>query len=485
MTRATIKSGTVNILNTIIGAGILAMPYGLRQNGLLLGCILIIWSACTSAFGLYLQNKVARYTGQRGSVSFFSLAQITYPNLSIIFDTAISIKCFGVAVSYLVVVGDVMPKIMESLRVDESSIFMDRKLWITIIMALVVAPLSFLKNLSSLKYTSVLALFSIAYLICLVIGNYLVEVKETHSFIPPKQIDWIGPVNISDTLSSLPLFVFSFTFQQLFFALLNELQPDAKDGSLTRQSNFIIWNALITALFCYLIVAIFGYFTFGRDVEADIITMYSPSSIYTLIGNISIVIMSALSFPLQCHPCRGSVNHVIYFIKNGVKSAKLRKKLRQERTNYGSLDNGYATSSDVESIASADTNNNLSSSIISTTPMEGAHDTMGHAPIVVPMTTRRFYMITTAIVLLGYIVALSVTSLARVLAFVGSTGSTSIAFILPGLFAYMLMKPLEPRTKMNNLEKFCKYGGLALAIWGFIVMITCLSAIFLLEVEHK
>ncbi|CAK9438970.1 uncharacterized protein LODBEIA_P31940 [Lodderomyces beijingensis] len=483
MTRATIKSGTANILNTIIGAGILAMPYGLRQNGLLFGSILIAWSACTSAFGLYLQNKVARYTGQRGSVSYFSLAQVTYPQLSIVFDTAISIKCFGVGVSYLVVIGDLMPKIMESLEVSPDSFLMGRNFWITVIMATVVAPLSFLKKLSSLRNTSILSLFSIAYLICLVIGNYAARAaaEGNHSGtvipIPAKQTDWIGPISWERTLSSFPMFVFSYTCHQNMFAIINELQPDEKDGSQTRQSNFIIWNALLTASASYLLVAVFGYLTFGRQVSADIITMYSPNSISTLIGNLSIVIMSSLSFPLQCHPCRGSVNHVIYFIKKGVKNSKLRKELARQR-HYGCIEGGdlSAAASDVESLNSFSGANNLESSIISTTPMEGAHDTLGHAPIIVPLSTRRFYIITTVIVILAYLVALSVTSLAMVLAFVGSLGSTSIAFILPGLFGYLLMKPLEPRTKLNNLERFCKYGGLALAIWGFVVMVTCLTA---------
>ena len=146
MGRATIKSGTINLLNTIIGAGILAMPYGLKSNGLLLGCILIVWSSLTSSMGLYLQNKVAKYTDQRGAVSYFSLAQLTYPNLSILFDSAISIKCFGVGVSYLVVIGDLMPKIMESINVKPDLIFMARNFWITIFMVVIVTPLSYLKN---------------------------------------------------------------------------------------------------------------------------------------------------------------------------------------------------------------------------------------------------------------------------------------------------------------------------------------------------
>jgi amino acid permease len=57
------------------------------------------------------------------------------------------------------------------------------------------------------------------------------------------------------------------------------------------------------------------------------------------------------------------------------------------------------------------------------------------------MSDLRFAVITTVILILAYITALSVTSLARVLAFVGSTGSTSISFILPGLFYYKISDP--------------------------------------------
>jgi amino acid permease len=57
------------------------------------------------------------------------------------------------------------------------------------------------------------------------------------------------------------------------------------------------------------------------------------------------------------------------------------------------------------------------------------------------MSDVRFALITTLILTLAYITALSVSSLDRVLAFVGSTGSTSISFILPGLFYYKISDP--------------------------------------------
>lgn len=463
MGKATIKSGSINLLNTIIGAGILAMPFGLKQNGIVFGSLLILWSALTSAFGLYLQNKVAKYTQQQNAVSYFSLCQLTYPQLSIIFDGAIAIKCFGVGVSYLVVIGDLMPKIMESCNVPAESLFMHRNFWISVFVAVIVAPLSYLKKLDSLKYTSVVALFSVVYLICLVVQHYFAGYGDAEVVV-----DWVGPKSWKSTLSSFPIFVFAYTCHQNMFAIINELEPSERSGSQTRQSNWIIRNAICTACASYILVGIVGYLTFGNAVNANIISMYPKNSVSSLIGRLCIVIMVSLLFPLQCHPCRGSLNHIRFFIANGVRSSKLR------HANSGS---GYSQlASDSESF--------VDESFISTTPMEGAHDTDGHDPIIVKLTTRQFYIITTCIVVGAYLVAISVTSLARVLAFVGSTGSTSISFILPGLFGFLLIKPLNGASQLETLEKFCKYGGCALSVWGVIVMVVCLGATIFLGATH-
>lgn len=475
MGKATVKSGSINLLNTIIGAGILAMPYGLKSNGLFFGAALIVWSSLTSAFGLYLQNKVAKYTQQQGAVSYFSLCQLTYPQLLVIFDGAIAVKCFGVGVLYLVVIGDLMPKIVESAGVSTGSILLQRNLWISVFMVGVVAPLSFLKKLDSLKYTSVVALVSVVYLICLVVEHYIADTTP----VDGRVVEWLGPVSWRQTLTLFSIFVFAYTCHQNMFAIINELQPSDKHGSQTRQANLIIRNAISIACVLYLVVGVTGYLTFGNTVNANIISMYARDSVPSLIGRLAIVVMVSLSFPLQCHPCRGSVNHVIHFITSGGSATgwKLRKNTLSANAE------GYTAISDApDSDSAADTS--FDHSLISTTPMEGAQDTDGHAPVVVPLTTTKFYVITSVIVVASYLVAMTVKSLAHVLAFVGATGSTSISFILPGIFSYMLIKPLDGSSQLNLLEKFCKYGGLVLSVWGFVVMVVCLSASIFLGATH-
>ena len=108
------------------------MPLALSHMGILLGTIVVIWSGFTAGFGLYLQARCARYL-DRGSASFFALSQITYPNAAVIFDAAIAIKCFGVGVSYLIIIGDLMPGVIEGFtkNVSGASFLYDRHFWVT------------------------------------------------------------------------------------------------------------------------------------------------------------------------------------------------------------------------------------------------------------------------------------------------------------------------------------------------------------------
>ena len=108
------------------------MPLAMSRMGILLGTAVIIWSGLTAGFGLYLQTRCASYL-DRGSASFFALSQITYPNAAVIFDAAISIKCFGVGVSYLIIIGDLMPGVVQGFTSDVHGLqfLLDRHFWVT------------------------------------------------------------------------------------------------------------------------------------------------------------------------------------------------------------------------------------------------------------------------------------------------------------------------------------------------------------------
>lgn len=173
------------------------------------------------------------------------------------------------------------------------------------------------------------------------------------------------------------------------------------------------------------------------------------------------------SYPLQVHPCRASVDAVLKWRPMGSSAASspiLGSPSRNSLLGHGG----------------------------------------GHAPRRSEMSETRFAAITTVIIVLSYIVAMTVSSLERVLAYVGSTGSTSISFILPGLFYYKISSPDSPLhqrlmkedddqdeyvsdddsgeqvgliTKMRTRSfqrLILRRASLGLAIYGACVMVTCL-----------
>lgn len=441
-------SSVINLANTILGAGLLAMPSALSKMGIFLGIFVIAWAGFTSGFGLYLQTRCARYV-DRGHVSFAALSQLTYPNASILFDAAIAVKCFGVAVSYLIIIGDLMPGVVVGFapNAEDIAFLVDRQFWITAFM-LIVIPLSFLRRLDSLKYTSIIALFSIAYLVILVVAHYIKgDTLESRGNV--RVFEWSGAVS---ALAAFPVIVFAYTCHQNMFSILNEIANNSHFRTTT-----VILASIGGACALYILTGITGYLSYGDNIKGNIVSMY-PTAAASTIGRLAIVILVMFSYPLQIHPCRASIDACARW--------------RPRRSNPS---DPSPTRSLVGNSASK--------------PRQ-------------EMSDLRFAIVTTTLIVLSFITAMTVSSLSLVLAYVGSTGSTTISFILPGLFYYKISDP-ESATHQRLVKDeddesefasgveggasregndnrdwrrgLLRNAALALAVYGCVVMVTCLG----------
>lgn len=182
------------------------------------------------------------------------------------------------------------------------------------------------------------------------------------------------------------------------FSVINEIK-DNTPASIVG----VISSSIGSAASIYVLVAITGYLTFGNTVLGNIVMMY-PSSAASTIGKAAIVVLVMFSVPLQVHPCRASLDAVLRW--------------RPNRSHRGP---------DSPSNRSLLSNN--------------SGPTDSHGAPAVAMSDMRFALLTTVIIVLAYITSLTVSQLDRVLAYVGATGSTSISFILPGLFYYKISDP--------------------------------------------
>lgn len=273
------------------------------------------------------------------------------------------------------------------------------------------------------------------------------------------------------------------------FSILNEINDDSHS-----RTTGVVVASIGGACMIYITVAITGYLSFGNSVLGNIVGMCksmvltvlwtsaalvdvsidAPSAAST-VGKAAIVILVMFSYPLQVHPCRASFDAVL--------------KWRPLRTHHQS--------------PNASPSRAVLPSTLGKSGIQAQVDTMEEV---------RFAAITTAIIVLSYIVAMTVSSLEKVLAYVGSTGSTSISFILPGLFYYMISAPTSPhhqklmkedddealavggedegllsgggRQPVNWRKNLLRRLSMALAIYGLVVMVTCLVTNTFFTVAH-
>ncbi|KAJ1919122.1 hypothetical protein H4219_002171 [Mycoemilia scoparia] len=432
---ATVFSSSANLANTIIGSGMLAMPAALATMGIGLGVIMIVFSACTSMFGLHLLACSARRVSGRNS-SFFEISKLTYPGAGIFFDAAIAIKCFGVSISYLIIFSDLMPEVMESFGIHVSFLS-NRDFWTTVAI-LVLAPLAFQRRLDALKYTSVISLSSVVLLLVLVAKFYFSPDRKPIDFDKIVIFRWS-----SDFFTKLPIFVFGFTCHQNIFSVHNELRDNS-----TFMINWVIVISISVACAVYQWVAILGYLSFGEDTKDNLLLNYDKGTMVTLC-RLGVAILVLFSYPLQCHPARASIDKI----------AITTKKLFQQRTS------SVAPGSETQPISNPSTQNSVGNT---SEQQQGSSGDANNSIVIKPMSMRSHVIITTALLILSYIVAMSVTSLTLVLSFVGSTGSTTISFILPGLFYYKI-------HKADSIWTLKKTMAFILMIYGFVVLTTCLT----------
>lgn len=297
------------LANTIMGAGMLGLPYAFSRTGWVLGSLLIMLSATSSSFALHLLSCCALKLPYPSS--FYKVANAAFPSLEKLIDIAVVVKCFGVATSYLIVIGGLMPDVIEELYGSTSNasrrFWESRLVWVTLGFA-IVAPLASLKQLSALKYTSFLSICFVFFLTVLVVlysahidgldpcatdddGDDGVCVGEKSNFT----------LNL-DTMKVLSIFVFGFTCHQNMFTIVNEIHVVTKP-----HLNKVIFASVGTAFTLYMIVATSGYNTFGDNVESNILQSY-PSKAFArfspLISSASFDDPRLTLFALDCQILR-------------------------------------------------------------------------------------------------------------------------------------------------------------------------------------
>lgn len=309
----------INLLKTIVGSGILTLPFALMAMGSVLGISMMFLAGAFCILGLHLINVSAMQLGRKAS--FSGLCSITYPKLAFIFEFVIALKCIGAGVSYLKIAAETVSKdLVPSLLINSSvldptsfvsSIVTSTLFWI-IFIALLITPICLMRKMDSLKYTSFGGIAAVLYLVFLVVWNFFNTPGASFTLIPP-----FTPLSFK-LCKAYSTFVFAYTCHQNILPIQNESKENTPSGMMP-----ILASSVGVSTAMYLTVAIFGAATYGTDISDNILKKFGNEFPF-VIARFMYVFLLTLSFPLQVFPCRICIEKMALFVNPSfvIKSAR-------------------------------------------------------------------------------------------------------------------------------------------------------------------
>ena len=172
--------------------------------------------ASSSAFALHTLSICATKTEQPSS--FYAVAVMAAPKYVWLIDFAVAIKCFGVATSYLIIIGDLMPDAMEQLSAD--GYWVNRRLWVLIGFC-IIAPIACLDSFEKLQFTSTFSVCFISYVTVLIVLfaskaipglDACMDIDDGDVCVGEKEL-W--NTDAFEVMKVLSIFVFGFTCHQV------------------------------------------------------------------------------------------------------------------------------------------------------------------------------------------------------------------------------------------------------------------------------
>lgn len=180
---ASLFSGVANLANSILGTGLLALPGAFRDAGMVFGLVFATLSALLGILSLHLLSQSSAVVGRPSTI--YSVCEAALPRFSILVDGAIVVGSTLGAAGYQIVAGDSLTHVFAGTP---------RWAW-TLASAALVAPLSVLRRIDMLRFTSTLALLCLLY-IALVVVLF---------FVPTAGVPELTPVCNASTAACPPV----------------------------------------------------------------------------------------------------------------------------------------------------------------------------------------------------------------------------------------------------------------------------------------
>ncbi|KAM7323337.1 solute carrier family 38 member 6 isoform X1 [Alexandromys fortis] len=308
-----------NVMNAIMGSGILGLAYVMANTGILGFSFLLLLVAFLASYSVHLLLSMCIQTAVT-SYEDLGLFAFGLPGKVVVAGTII-IQNIGAMSSYLLIIKTELPAaISEFLSGDHSgSWYLDGQTLLLIICVGVVFPLSLLPRIGFLGYTSSLSFFFMVFFALVIVIkkwsipcpvalsciNGVFQISNATDDCKPKLFHFS-----KESIYAVPTMAFSFLCHTSILPIYCELRSPSKK----RMQN-VTNTAIALSFLLYYVSALFGYLTFYDRVESELLQGYSkylPHDVVVMAVKLCILSAVLLTVPLIHFPARKALMMILF-----------------------------------------------------------------------------------------------------------------------------------------------------------------------------
>jgi len=288
------------VVNAALGAGLLNFPQAFDQAGGIE--VAMIVQAVLVFFIILSLISLAKSSDGNGSGTVQAvLSGVCGPIGKHIGSVCVALYAFGTCVTFLIIIGDQFDRALASLYGPHfcSYWYMQREFLIVACSVIFILPLCFSVRIDFLKYVSPVGVFSIVYVIFIVIieyydGNYVPGPIKHH------------PDNWTEVFLVIPAICFGYQCHISAIPIYSCMKErNIKNFSLC------VTVGIATCFTAYTIAGTFGYLTFGSSVPSDILQGYDASKPHVLIAIIALAAKSCATYPILAFCGREAITSML------------------------------------------------------------------------------------------------------------------------------------------------------------------------------
>ncbi|XP_010774509.1 putative sodium-coupled neutral amino acid transporter 11 [Notothenia coriiceps] len=298
--RSSMISASFNFINSIIGSGIIGLPYALNQAGLPLGLMLLVVVAFITDYSIILLIKGSNLSGTN---SYQSLVQSTFGFPGFVILSGLQfLYPFIAMVSYNITTGDTLTKVFQRIPgVGPDHILAERHFAILLSTIAFTLPLSLYRNIEKLGKVSFISMVLTFAILIIVI----IRAATLGPQIPPTENAW--SFARWNAIQAVGVMSFAFICHHNSFLIYGSLeQPTLANWS--RITHMSVGSALIiSAAF-----AVSGYTTFTGYTQGDVFENYCRNDNLATFGRFCFGFSIITTFPLECFVTREVLSNAIF-----------------------------------------------------------------------------------------------------------------------------------------------------------------------------